>query len=73
MRITVIVKPHSHEARVEENDDGTYFVRVTVPPESGKANEAIRRLLAAEFEVPLSAVQIISGPRARKKIVAINR
>jgi uncharacterized protein len=73
MRINVTVKPRSHEARVEENDDGTYTVRVTVAAESGKANEAMRRLLASEFEVPLSAVQIVSGPRSRKKLVSIER
>ncbi len=73
MRIKVIVKPRSHESRVEENDDGTYFVRVMVPAESGKANEAMRRLLAAEFDVPLSLVQIVSGPRSRIKIVSIGK
>ncbi len=73
MRLTIRVVPRSHEARVEENDDGTYTVRVTVPAESGRANEAMRRLLAAEFEVPLSAVQIVSGPRAHKKIVSIQK
>lgn len=70
-RITIRVVPRSHESRVEENDDGSYTVRVTVPAESGKANEAMRRLLAAHFDVPLSLVQIVSGPRARKKIVSV--
>lgn len=37
----------------------------------GKANEALRRLLAARLNVPLAAVTILSGARGRTKRVAV--
>ena len=46
-------------------------IRVTAPPVNDRANEALRRLLAASLKVPLSAVRIASGERSRTKRVEI--
>ncbi|MBN2619628.1 DUF167 domain-containing protein [candidate division WOR-3 bacterium] len=48
-----------------------FTVKVTAPPEKGKANEEVCRLLADHFAVPRSAVRIIRGLTTRKKIVEI--
>lgn len=46
-------------------------VRVTAPPESGKANNAVRVLLASALAVPKSAVTIVTGSTSPLKIVEI--
>jgi hypothetical protein len=51
--------------------DGTVKLRVTAPPEQGKANEAVCRLLAAAYGVSRSAVTIVSGATASRKRVRI--
>lgn len=44
-------------------------VRITAPPEDGKANDAIRRLLAEALKLPISAVSIVSGHARPEKTV----
>lgn len=46
-------------------------VRITAPPEKGKANEAIIRLLAEKLGLKKSAIKVISGETSRDKRVFI--
>jgi uncharacterized protein len=46
-------------------------IRLTAPPVDDRANEALRRFLAARLKVPLAAVSIVSGERNRTKRVEI--
>jgi uncharacterized protein (TIGR00251 family) len=48
-------------------------VYVTVPPEDGKANEAIIKLLAKELHLPKSSLTIIQGLKGRNKTIRIDR
>ncbi len=41
------------------------------PAEAGKANAALVALLAKELDVPRSSVAIMSGAKARLKIVSV--
>jgi uncharacterized protein len=45
---------------------------VTAPAESGRANEAVVRLLAEMFGVPRSSVRLLSGHSGRDKVVELN-
>jgi uncharacterized protein (TIGR00251 family) len=60
----------SREA-IEGEHQGALKVRLTAPPLEGRANDALRRLLAARLNVPLSAVRIVGGEKCRNKRVAI--
>jgi uncharacterized protein YggU (UPF0235/DUF167 family) len=53
--------------------DGTEILaaRVRAAPESGAANEALERLLAAAFGRPRSSVRVVRGGTARRKTVEI--
>jgi uncharacterized protein len=51
--------------------NGVLVLRVTAPPVSGRANDAVRRLLADVVGVRRSAVTIVRGDRARDKLVAL--
>lgn len=46
-------------------------VMVTAVPESGRANEALVRLLAKEWKVPGSAITLVAGATDRNKILHV--
>ena len=46
-------------------------VKVTAPPEGGKANAALIKLLAKQWKLPKSAFEITAGHRARLKTLFI--
>ena len=48
------------------------LVRLAAPPVDGKANAALRRLLADHFRVPTSQVTVERGERNRSKVVRID-
>lgn len=48
-------------------------VRVTAPPDRGRANQAVAKLLAKTLGLPKSAVSIVAGDKDRLKTVAIDR
>ncbi|SDD07634.1 DUF167 domain-containing protein [Ruegeria marina] len=47
--------------------DGTLRVTVTAPPEDGKANEAVRKLLARAMGIAPSRLHLRRGQTARDK------
>ncbi|PIU00972.1 MAG: hypothetical protein COT74_00225 [Bdellovibrionales bacterium CG10_big_fil_rev_8_21_14_0_10_45_34] len=71
MKISVSVKTNSKVESVEKQNDGSYIVRVHVPPVDGKANERIRELLSKHFGLPKSSVELVSGVRGKKKIFSL--
>jgi len=46
-------------------------VRVSAPPENGKANQHVERLLAKYLELPVKHVRIIKGQASTHKIVEL--
>ena len=53
--------------------DGTAIVKASVgaPPEDGRANEALLRLLAAEWGVARRDLAIVAGAKSRNKSVHV--
>jgi uncharacterized protein YggU (UPF0235/DUF167 family) len=47
-------------------------VRVAEPPEDGRANEGVLRLLAATLDVPRARLELVSGHASRDKIVMLD-
>ncbi|HTT08394.1 MAG TPA: DUF167 domain-containing protein [Gammaproteobacteria bacterium] len=46
-------------------------IRLQAPPVSGAANRALIQWLASEFDVPASAIQLLSGKTGRDKRLAV--
>jgi uncharacterized protein YggU (UPF0235/DUF167 family) len=49
------------------------IVRTTATPESGKANEAVLRLLARSLNVAASSLQLVRGASGRAKVIRVAR
>jgi len=69
--IAVRVAPRASRDAIEGEHAGALKVRLTAPPVDGRANDALRRLLAERLKVPVSAVRILSGENSRTKRVQI--
>ena len=52
---------------------GPLRIRVTAPPEDGRANEEILVLLARALDQPRSSLELLRGVSARDKLIAISR
>lgn len=62
----VKVTPKAKRNSLVEKDD-RFVAHVTAAPEKGKANEAVVELLAERFDVPKSAIALVSGETSRVK------
>ena len=71
-RLTLRVSPGASQSQVVGRYGAGWKVRVTAPPEDGKANAAVIRLLAAELGVPARDVEIVSGHGSHDKTVALS-
>lgn len=76
MKISVKVITNSNQNEVVEDYVDLLGVRilkakVNQPPENGKANKALIKLLSEYFKVRRNAVLIIFGATSRNKIVEI--
>jgi uncharacterized protein (TIGR00251 family) len=65
--LSVRVQPRAKRDELLGPEGGHLKVRITAPPIEGKANEHLRRFLAAVFGVPQSRVELVAGGRARLK------
>lgn len=72
--ITVAVHSGARETKFKTiASDGTVKIDVAAAPEDGKANEALVKFFAEEFDVPQSHIEIVSGQLGRRKRVRITQ
>jgi len=71
MRIRVKVKPNAGRNELKKISEDFYEVKVSVPPEKGKANQRVIELLSKHFKVPKSSVSLISGISFKEKVFEI--
>lgn len=70
-RLRLRVSPGASHAEVVGRHGEAWKLRVTAPPENGRANDAVVELLADTLEVDRRAVTLVSGHGSRDKIVEI--
>ena len=66
MHLAVKVHPRASRNSVEI-DGHRVVVRVTAPPEGGKANDAVVALVAERLGIAKSRVRVAKGHRSRNK------
>jgi hypothetical protein len=69
--IRVRLQPRARSEEVAGERGGAIVVRVTEPPVEGRANEALRKLIAKRVGVAKSRVQIVRGAASRDKVVRV--
>ncbi len=70
-RLRLRVSPGATRSGVVGRHGDGWKVRVTAPPEGGRANDAVLRLLADTLAVPRATVRLVSGHGGRDKIVEL--
>ena len=73
-RLAVRAAPNaSADAILLPEGDDALRIRVTAPPEDGRANEAILALLAKALGQPRSSLTLLRGATGREKLVDIGQ
>ena len=72
LTIKVRVQPKASRDRVDGYQEGTLRIRVTAPPQDGKANEAVVSLLAKTLGIAKRRVRIVRGHGSREKLVTVD-
>jgi uncharacterized protein (TIGR00251 family) len=67
----VRVQPRARRDEIAGERDGRVLVRVTAAPVEGKANAAVRKLLAKRLGVPAGRVAVARGESGRDKLIEV--
>ncbi len=68
--IKVYVKPGSKEEKIFFDDDYLVF-QTSLPPEKGKINRELIRVLSNKLRIDKDYITIVSGHTSRYKLIAI--
>ena len=71
IRLAVKVTPNAGRNELTGFKDGVLQVRVSAPPDKGKANKELTDFLAGRLGVKKSSLSIIKGQTSRHKIIII--
>jgi uncharacterized protein len=69
---SVRVVPRSSRNQIVSVESGALKIKLTAPPVEGAANAALIEFVAEWLGVRRGAVSIVSGDRARNKLVQVN-
>jgi hypothetical protein len=68
---SVRVTARASRDAIEGEYQAALKVRLAAPPIEDRANDALRRFLAARLNVPVSAVRIVGGEKSRNKRMSV--
>ncbi|MEN9558577.1 MAG: hypothetical protein RL141_946 [Candidatus Parcubacteria bacterium] len=68
-KLTIRVLPNASKSEIISRGRDGWRVRLAAPPVDGKANEALIRLLADEFNCAPSSIRIVKGQTGKIKVV----
>ena len=66
------VKPRAAHERLTLDAGGELRLELHAPPADGEANEACIKFLARTLRLPQSCVEIVSGHKARRKLLRVS-
>ncbi len=70
-RLRLRVSPGASRAGIVGRHGDAWKLRVAAPPEDGRANDAVVRLLADTLGLPRTSITLVSGHGGRDKIVEL--
>ena len=69
--IKLYIRPGASETRVEGIYQDRIKIRISAPPEKGKANKELLRFIAKVLLIPKSRISILSGKTSNYKEIQI--
>lgn len=69
--LSVRVQPKASKTEILGFRDGVLRIRVTAPPEDGKANAAAISLISKALAVPRGGIRLIRGHSSRNKVFRV--
>ncbi|WP_455198659.1 DUF167 family protein [Kaarinaea lacus] len=69
--LDIRVQPRASRDEIVGLHDDALKIRITAPPQDGKANIHLIRFLSEVFGTPRSRIELISGQTGRKKRIRI--
>ncbi|MDH2918924.1 MAG: DUF167 domain-containing protein [Sideroxydans sp.] len=70
--LTLHVQPGAKRSEIVGLHGDALKLKLAAPPVEGKANEALRRFIAEQFQVGLRDVTLKQGTQSRYKVVLIS-
>ncbi len=70
-RLRIRVSPGARTTELVGRQGEAWKVRVAAPPERGRANDALLKLLAETLGVPRTELELVAGGSGRDKIVEL--
>ena len=70
--LTIHLQPRASRDGIDGLHGDALKVKVTAPPLEGRANKALKKLLAEQLGLPPSQIEIITGQRSREKRLRIS-
>jgi uncharacterized protein len=65
------VQARARRDEIAGEREGVLLVRVVAPPVQGRANEAVRKLLARHLGLSPGSIAVVRGARSRDKLVEV--
>jgi len=69
--LKVLLQPRASRDGIVGMHGDALKVKVSAPPLEGRANKALKKLLAEHLAIPPSRIEIITGQRSREKLLSI--
>lgn len=73
LKLLIYVQPGAKSTQIVGIHDGALKIRLNAPPVDGRANDALQKFLAKQFNVSIKNVQLITGEKNRRKQFLILR
>jgi len=70
-RLRIRVSPGARRTELVGRQGEAWKVRVAAPPERGRANDALLKLLAERLRIAAAELTLVSGASARDKVVEL--
>lgn len=73
MLIKVKAIPLAKEEKIIKKKEDEFVIKIKEPPQGGKANEKIKKILGEYFQISPSKIIIKKGHKERNKILEIQK
>ena len=70
-KLRIKVLPDVKREYVRRDAKGVLLIGIKEPAKEGRANHRVRELLSAHLDVPVKNVIIVSGTKARSKMILV--